>query len=148
MTTKKTKPKPESELCLTPHKPTSWKNPIYNPDFCDAIQPIYATGGTDVKAAGHLGVARETFYEWMYRYPEFKKAVLHGKNQSHIYWAELGQAGAQDERKVDSKIWHLFMRNAHGWDKDASSATPATAEQVDQMGAKMDELMKRFERDV
>jgi hypothetical protein len=40
------------------------------------------------------------------------------------------------------------MRNAHGWDKDASSATPATAEQVDQMGAKMDELMKRFERDV
>jgi len=151
MTTKpRIKLKPESKSVSespTPHKPTSWRNPIYQASFCDEIQHLYAAGATDVKCAVHCGVCKETYYEWMYQYPDFKKAVMHGKALSHKYWAEMGQAGAEATRKIEPKIWHLFMRNAHGWDKDPIAAAPATSEQVDAMSSKIDDLMSKFKQD-
>lgn len=148
----KLKPKPAANVCLTPLKritKTSWKNPLYNAEFCEVIQDMYARGETDVEIAVNLGVSRETFYMWIRTEPEFATAVRAGKAASHAYWTKLGKRGAEGDQKVNDKIWHLFMRNCHGWDKQNDvDIEPASKEQVNEIKVQMDALIAAHQRDV
>lgn len=91
--------------------PHSWKNPKYRVEMCEQIQIWYVHGESDAQIAHKLDVCKDTFYDWMKKYPEFGEAVKRGKTASESWWENLGQEMAKGAVKGSDKIWLITMKN-------------------------------------
>jgi len=90
---------------------------LYDPSIVEKIPGLYVGGKTDVEVAVDIGIAEHTFYAWVKQYPAFSEAVKYGKSLSKTYMMKVGREAVDSERKVNDKIWHILMRNCHGFDK-------------------------------
>jgi transposase len=60
----------------------------YKKEFCDEVLPFMSQGFSITAFAGHLGVSRQTVYDWMNAHPEFLDAIKQGEAASAKWWEE------------------------------------------------------------
>lgn len=89
----------------------------YDAAICAKIPALYSEGQSDVEVVVEIGINRSTFAEWQEKYPEFKAAVEEGRALSHAWWEKLGRKGSTKSTACEPHLWHINMRNRHGWDK-------------------------------
>lgn len=117
----------------------------YDPAIIEYIPELYEGGRTDVEVAVDIGISESNFYEWMKQYPAFADAVRYGKSISKKAMSEIGLEGAKGDRKIDGKVWHIMMRNCHGYDKEHTETV--TKQDLKEHGEKMEKMIKSNERD-
>ena len=88
----------------------------YKPEMCDEVLPFMAQGYSTTALAGHLGVSRQTLYDWMDAHPEFLDAVKEGQAASAIWWENCLRANAEKgEGNATAAIFGLKNRAADDW---------------------------------
>lgn len=89
----------------------------YKPEYCEQVVAFMAQGFSVEAFAGHVWVSKDTLYEWMERYPEFKEAVAIGRERSRVWWEEAARAGLMTEKgtSFSAATWIFNMRNRFGW---------------------------------
>lgn len=89
----------------------------YDPAIIEYIPELYEGGRTDCQVAVDIGICESTFYDWIKQYPAFASAVKYGKAISKSAMSDEGLAAIKDGKKINDKVWHIMMRNCHGYDK-------------------------------
>jgi len=88
----------------------------YDPAFCEQVLPFMEQGYSTTALAGHLGVSRQTLYNWMEENPEFFDAVKEGMAASAIWWENcLRENAAKGEGNATSAIFGLKNRASDDW---------------------------------
>lgn len=88
----------------------------YDPAFCDEVLPFMEQGYSTTALAGHLGVSRQTLYNWMDEHPAFFDAVKEGMAASAIWWENcLRQNAIKGEGNATSAIFGLKNRASEDW---------------------------------
>jgi hypothetical protein len=110
-------------------------------------------GGLSFEACcGHLGVSKDTGYEWAKKYPEFAEAKEIGTAKSQMFWEEeaiKGRWGSKDSQ-FNSTVWIFTMKNRFGWrDKKEVISSGSVGDlykdyTLPQVEAKIGELLGRL----
>lgn len=88
----------------------------YRDTFPEELLTLMSEGKLNPQIYAHFGIHKDTFYQWMYDYPEFKDAYHTGKPKCESYWIEWGMKGMRGEVKGFSfQIWIAFMNNKFSW---------------------------------
>lgn len=88
----------------------------YDPAFCDEVLPFMEQGYSTTALAGHLGVSRQTIYNWMDENPAFFDAVKEGMAASAIWWENcLRQNALKGQGNATAAIFGLKNRAADDW---------------------------------
>jgi DNA-binding XRE family transcriptional regulator len=88
----------------------------YDPAFCDMVVPFMEQGYSTTALAGHLGVSRQTVYNWMDENPQFFDAVKQGMAASAIWWENcLRDTAAKGEGNATAAIFGLKNRASEDW---------------------------------
>ena len=94
----------------------------YNRSLCDKLPAMFDDGESVAEVCKKLGVVKQTFYNWVEKYPAFKKAYEEGLFRSEAWWMELGRNGAAGKEKINPATWIFNMKNRFGW-KDRTEHT-------------------------
>lgn len=115
------RPRPLVNHVLThPKGAYKWQK-LYDPSINEFIPELYVGGRTDVQVAVDIGICESTFYEWIKQYPAFASAVKYGKAISKSSMTDEGLKAVYEGKKINDKVWHIMMRNCHGYDKNVES---------------------------
>ena len=96
---------------MTAGRPTKYKK-----EMCDEVVKFMSQGFSKAETAAHLGITRETLYQWEKEKEEFSYAVKEGENQSALWWAKAGMAGMTGKIPgFNATVWIFNMKNRHGW---------------------------------
>jgi len=88
----------------------------YDPAMCEQATAFMAQGFSKAETSAHLGITRETLYQWEKEKPEFSYAIKEGENQSALWWAKMGMAGMSGKiAGFNATVWIFNMKNRHGW---------------------------------
>lgn len=101
----------------------------YDPAINEYIPDLYKGGKTDAQVAAAIGIHKGTLYDWVKQYPAFAEAIKYGKTIAEDYMTSVGIDAVDKERKINDKVWHIFMRNCYDFDKPAIN--PAEQEEKD-----------------
>jgi hypothetical protein len=98
----------------------------YDPAFVEQVVPFMSQGFSTTALAGHLGVSRQTLYNWMDQHPEFFDAIKEGSAASAVWWEECLRAAAlSGQGNATAAIFGLKNRASDDWrdrkDVDLSS---------------------------
>lgn len=117
----KSRPRPLVDGVLShPKGAYAWQKK-YDPAIIEYIPELYEGGRTDCEVAVDIGICESTFYDWIKQYPAFASAVKYGKSISKKYMTSVGRDAVDSGRKINDKVWHIMMRNCHGYDKIVES---------------------------
>lgn len=86
----------------------------YDPSMCETVMEIMAVGATKEEAAAHLGIAKDTFYQWIKKHEEFSKAVAIAEELSYVWWLKQGRSNLCN-KEFNSTLWYMIMKNLHKW---------------------------------
>lgn len=138
----KSRPRPLVCGVLTHPKGAYMWQKKYDPSIIPYIPELYEGGRTDVQVAVDIGICESTFYDWIKQYPAFASAVKYGKSISKAAMSEVGIDAAKGYKKIDGKVWHIMMRNCHGYDKVIESEEERLAkEKQDRINQRTKELL-------
>lgn len=88
----------------------------YDPDYCEQAREFIAQGFSLTAFAGHLGVSRQTVYNWADQYPEFLDAVKTGQAGGVLWWERRNKEfAATGEGNATAIIFGLKNRAADEW---------------------------------
>lgn len=99
----------------------AWKgNGKYSQELCAKIVELYIDkeygyGLSDTAVACSLGISRETFYEWLKKYPEFAEQVRRGRAESEQATSRTLMRCSLDGSKVAMAFPIFYMKNVHRW---------------------------------
>lgn len=125
----------------------------YDPSFGNRAIEYMGQGFSKEAFAGHLGIAKQTLYNWMAEYPEFLDAIKHAETACLDFWERQGMHGMFAE-KFGQSIWIFNMKARFGW-KEAQSielsgpdGKPIETKDVsklsdDQLNARLAELISK-----
>ncbi len=87
----------------------------YDPSFCEEAI-LYVGGGKSKEAfAGHLGVSKQTLYNWMKENKEFLDSIKVAEAMSQDFWEELGIIGTIEGKNFNATTWIFNMKNRFAW---------------------------------
>lgn len=105
----------------------------YDPAMCEIVVEVMEQGFSFEAVAGHLGICKDTLYEWAKKYPDFSDAKKRGLEQSRIFWEALGiehivtKSDSKTEkqghnttttsksRSLNSSVYIFNLKNRFGW---------------------------------
>ena len=106
-------------------------NLLYRDEYCDEIVDFLKDGHSLAAFAGHIGVGRETLYEWMKTRPEFADAVKRAQAKSILWWErrllELAQSG---QGSVPAIMFGLKNRAPGEWRDKVHAEVSGTVERI------------------
>ncbi len=138
-----TRPPLVSSMLNHPNGAYRWQKK-YDSSINEHIPALYEGGRTDCEVAVDIGISEKTFREWIKIYPAFEDAVQIGRSIAKKFMLEHGRDAAvtRTQYKTDAKIWHILMRNCHGFDKDEPKE-PATKDDINNLKNDMKDLMQK-----
>lgn len=71
----------------------------YKPEYCDILPEIADTGAHVAAFCVKVGICKQTFYDWVKTYPDFKQAYEIYKVRSLAHYERLGYQGMMGEIK-------------------------------------------------
>jgi len=88
----------------------------YDPALCDDAREFIAQGFSLTAFAGHLGVSRQTVYNWADQHPEFLDAVKSGQAGGVLWWEKANRNLAlTGEGNATACVFGLKNRAADEW---------------------------------
>lgn len=85
---------------------------IFLPEFTEQVFSLCLLGARDTEIAGFFGVSEATYYKWLKKYPDFKKAVLEGKLGADASVAVTQYEIATDKKHFQSaSTGQFWLRN-------------------------------------
>jgi len=66
---------------------------VYRPEMCDQVIEWGKQGKSRTWIAAHLGVCRETLWDWEQKIPDFSNAIKLADHFSQVWWEDAGQNG-------------------------------------------------------
>lgn len=88
----------------------------YKPEYCQEVIDFMSEGYSIGAFAGHIGVARQTLYNWMDAHPEFMDAVKVAEGLSQNAWeSRLIDFSKTGEGNATALIFGLKNRARHDW---------------------------------
>ena len=88
---------------------------VYKPEYPGLFIKICKEGGSICDFCVVAEIARSTFYEWLYAYPEFKQAYNIGREITEQWLTKTGIEGMSGEREgFNATAWSMLMRNKCG----------------------------------
>jgi hypothetical protein len=102
----------------------------YKEEYCDVVKEVMGKGFSKEAVAGHIGISKDTLYNWVKKYKEFSDAIKKGVEASRVFWEELGiemvTAG-----QGNSTAWIFNMKNRFNWrDKKETQLTGKDGEDL------------------
>jgi hypothetical protein len=94
----------------------------YKPELAEKLPEMFANGEDVAEVATKLGISRQTFYQWVEKFPKFAEAYALGKQYSEAWWSKLGRAGAAGKVDIQATVWIFNMKNKFGW-RDRTETT-------------------------
>lgn len=98
----------------------------YNPDMCQVVIDLMTEGKSIEQVAAHLGIVKQTLYNWAEHNKEFMDAIKQGTELSYAWWLNKGQdwlvetrGGKEANDTFNHVLWYMNMKNRFGW-KDKS----------------------------
>ncbi|GHT86931.1 hypothetical protein FACS1894137_13230 [Spirochaetia bacterium] len=113
----------------------------YSRKLCKKLPDMFLEGQSVVEVCADLGIWKDTFYQWVNKYPEFSDAYKKGLLLSEAWWEKLGRAGATGQISINPATWIFNMKNRFKWtdkqDLNVSGTmtfdTAAAAEKLERM---------------
>jgi len=108
----------------------------YKPEYVDQLPDMFKTGEDVSEVCAVFKISRQTFYDWIKKYPEFKTAYALGKTYSESWWNRLGRAGAAGKADINPSVWLANMKNKFDW-KEKSELTGANGGPIETSNVKV-----------
>jgi DNA-binding XRE family transcriptional regulator len=86
----------------------------YDPAFCEEAIAFMRKGYSQTAFAGHLGISRDTLYEWASKHPAFSYAINIAK-AGRVLSLETDLLGAETGPMVTSRIFALKNAAPDDW---------------------------------
>lgn len=89
----------------------------YKDDMPTELKEIMSRGGGVSTFCSRHSIAKQAFYNWLAKYPEFKEAYEAGKLKCEEHWLSLGEQHLvehKDAPKLNVALYQLIMRNRFG----------------------------------
>ena len=86
----------------------------YKKAFCKVVIEKMAEGYSKEAVAGFLGIAKDTLYSWVKKYPEFSDAISIGESKSRLFWEKLMIDHVVYSRggpRINNQVLSLNMKN-------------------------------------
>lgn len=88
----------------------------YKAEYCDEVLPFMSQGYSITAFAGHLGVSRQTIYDWMDAHSDFLDAIKKGEAASAMWWeSALRNTTMTGEGNASAAIFGLKNRVPREW---------------------------------
>ena len=121
-----------------------WSESKYDPKHCETAVKVLSGGKSLAAVCVAIGCARSTLYEWRNTYPEFKKALDLGLQQSQAVLEDLGMRGMEGEIKsFAGSPWIFTMKNR--FREDYAAEAELLIGQNDRMRAEIKELREQLD---
>lgn len=104
---------PKHTTPLTRGRPTK-----YLPEFCDKVIEVMAKGYSKEAVAGHLGIHKDTLYQWEKAHGDFSDALKTGLELSRMFWEKTAIDNlvySPKGKKADAVLWIFNMKNRFNW---------------------------------
>jgi transposase len=90
----------------------------YKPEYCELLIE-HMKAGLSFEAFGGVvagGVAKDTIYGWVRKYPAFSDAKKIGESLSRLWWEKVAVLGMTGKIKnFNATVWIFSMKNRFGW---------------------------------
>lgn len=98
----------------------------YKQEMCDQVLELMAQGMAKKAVAKEIGIAYQTFLNYIDQHTEFAAAVEEGDNLAEVYWQKQYEDGALGKNKdVQPAMMIMYMKNRFKW-TDRSEQTIAS----------------------
>lgn len=87
----------------------------YTPAIAKNLPPMFENGESVAEVCCALDIHKDTFYEWVKKYPAFSDAYKKGLQRSEAWWSKLGRAGSMGQVKIQPATWIFNMKNRFSW---------------------------------
>lgn len=82
----------------------------YKPEYCVLAKDMMSLGASKIEVAAKIGIARDTFFNWVNENEEFSDAIKEGETLCQAWWEEHSRKKL-DDPKFNSRLWEINMRN-------------------------------------
>lgn len=101
-----------------------WK---YKPEHCEELIELMSKGLSFEASAAAMGFHKDTLYNWVKHYPDFKEAKEIATAKSLLFWEKLGidhiinksesygQGEGSSSRSLNAAVWCFNMKNRFQW---------------------------------
>jgi len=87
----------------------------YSVKLANGLTEMFESGQSVAEVCLELRIGRTTFYNWVDKYPKFKRAYEEGAFISEAWWMALGRAGAAGQIPLNTGAWIFNMKNRFKW---------------------------------
>jgi len=88
----------------------------YNKLMNKKVTKLFAKGHSENSVQVCLGISDITYQKWIKQHPEFKDAVIFGKQLEKKFFEDLGQDAVTGKRKnFDTKLYDILTKNRFGY---------------------------------
>ena len=89
----------------------------YKEEYCDLIVDFMKNGSSYVEFAAHIGVCRDTIYEWAKKHSEFSDAKKRALAASQSWWEKQARLYmvTSKEDKFSAPTWIFNMKARFGY---------------------------------
>lgn len=94
---------------------------LYTDEMSEILLRLRKAGHTLTYFCAHIGICRETAYEWGRVHPKFSDALKKGKELALGVWEQKLESMMLD-KSVNAPLVKLYMANCFGW-SDKQEAT-------------------------
>jgi hypothetical protein len=104
-------------------QPTKYKQ-AYGKELLDMM----TKGKSVIQFCAHIGICRDTFYEWVNKHTEFSDTYKKAIELCESYWEDIGKRGVLglpivdekgNENRINTGMYVFYMKNRFHW-KDRS----------------------------
>ncbi len=84
---------------------------LYDARFCEMVIELGRQGKSKTQIAAHIGISRETIYQWAEIHKDFSDALTQAHELAQAWWEEAGQQGIFRGPGFNDRAWSLQVRN-------------------------------------
>lgn len=112
---RKTKRAPAKKRAAKKQPAKTGRPTKYTPALAKRLPDMFANGESVAEVCVELDIHKDTFYEWIKKYPAFSDAYKKGLQRSEAWWSKLGRAGSMGQVKIQPATWIFNMKNRFNW---------------------------------
>lgn len=90
----------------------------YDPAFCEIAIEAMQKGFSKEAVSGHLGICKDTLYQWEKKHKDFSDALKKGLELSRQFWEKIALdhlTHSKGSKQLNSTVWLFNMKNRFGW---------------------------------
>lgn len=91
-------------------------------DWKEIIEKEMTEGASITEISASLGIHRDTLYQMIKKFPEFREAIEYGKMLSEAWWLRQGRINLQT-RGFNAVLWIMNMKGRFGWRDSPDAST-------------------------